>query len=98
MEEKKEAAYFKQLAKKLMFDLSDNEAEDIAKEFTTLNQQLTLLESIDTTQVQPMVYPFEQPTTFLRKDEVSHVVSQEEALCNAKQVREGHILVPKVVK
>lgn len=48
MEEIKEPAYFKELAHRLMFDLSDAEAADIAAEFETLNKQLRLLESIDT--------------------------------------------------
>ena len=87
MEEIKEPAYFKELAHRLMFDLSDAEAADIAAEFETLNKQLRLLESIDTTGVEPMVYPF-----------VDHVISREDALANAPKVRECHIVVPKVVK
>ena len=55
MEEIKDPAYFKELAHRLMFDLSDAEAADIAAEFETLNKQLRLLESIDTTGVEPMV-------------------------------------------
>ena len=96
MEEIKEPAYFKELAHRLMFDLSDAEAADIAAEFETLNKQLRLLESIDTTGVEPMVYPFETPTSYLREDVVDHVISC--ALANAPKVRECHIVVPKVVK
>lgn len=98
MEEIKEPAYFKKLARQLMFELSDEEAEDIAGEFQTLTRQLTLLESIDTTGVEPMVYPFETPTHYLRPDEISSVLPREDALANAPQVRECHIVVPKVVK
>ena len=35
---------------------------------------------------EPMVYPFEEETSFLREDEVGHVLSQQEALENAKSV------------
>ena len=45
-----------------------------------------------------MVYPFEEETSFLREDEVTHVLTQEEALRNAGSVRAGHVHVPKVVK
>ena len=45
-----------------------------------------------------MVYPFEMPTTFLREDVVENVCSQEDALKNAKAQKEGHFVVPKVVK
>ena len=89
---------YRKLAHQLMFDLSDEEVELLDKEFDTLLKQIDLLDTIDTDNVEPMVYPFEAPTIFLREDEVSHVVSQEDALSNVKKQRAGHILVPKVVK
>jgi aspartyl-tRNA(Asn)/glutamyl-tRNA(Gln) amidotransferase subunit C len=98
MEEKKDAAYFKRLAHQLMFDLSDAEAEDIVKEFDTLGRQLTLLDAVDTEGVEPMVYPFEEETSFIRADEVSNVISQDEALANVDKKLEGHFVLPKVVK
>lgn len=94
----KDIAYFKKLANQLMFDLSDDEALDIQNEFETLQEQLHLLESIDTEGVEPMVYPFEDETVYLREDEVTHVISQEDAIVNAKNATEGHFRVPKVVK
>ena len=53
---------------------------------------------VDTEDVEPMVYPFEASTTFLREDEVGHVLDQSDVLKNVKKERAGHILVPKVVK
>ena len=98
MEEIKDQAYFKALARKLMFELKDEEADDIVQEFKTLCVQLQLLEAIDTTGVEPMVYPFETPTVYLREDEENHTISQEEALSNASKVVQGHFSVPRVVK
>ena len=72
MEDIKDQAYFKALARKLMFELTDEEADDMAQEFKTLCVQLQLLEAIDTTGVEPMVYPFETPTVYLIEcDELS---------------------------
>ncbi len=96
--ERKDAAYFKKLAHNLMFDLSEEEAEDIVQEFETLTRQLALLEAIDTTGVEEMIYPFEEETAFLREDEISHVISQKEALVNAPKAKQGHFVVPRVVK
>ncbi|MBR2825719.1 MAG: Asp-tRNA(Asn)/Glu-tRNA(Gln) amidotransferase subunit GatC [Solobacterium sp.] len=98
MSEEMNKEYFKKLAKQLMFELSDEESEDIVKEFETLNKQLALLEKVNTDGVEPMVYPFEDETTFLREDEVTHVISQEDALANVKDKIEGHFILPKVVK
>lgn len=94
----KDIAYFKKLAHQLMFDLSDDEAKDIMNEFETLTEQLKLLEKIDTTNVEEMVYPFEDETSFLREDVVTNVISQSDALANVKNSTEGHFVVPKVVK
>ena len=98
MSEENSKEYFKRLANQLMFDLNDEEAEDIVKEFETLEKQLKLLDEVNTEGVEPMVYPFEDETTFLRKDEVNHVISQEDALANVKDKIEGHFILPKVVK
>lgn len=98
MEAIKDPAYFKKLARQLMFDLSEEEVKDIIEEFETLTKQMELLDRIDTTGVEEMVYPFETPTVFLREDETSHVISQDEALSNVNNARDGHFVVPKVVK
>lgn len=93
-----ESIDFKTLAHQLMFDLSDDEVKDIETEFNTLLKQLELMDAIDTDGVEPQAYCFEDETTFTREDKVVHVFSQEEALANAPKVRDGHFVVPKVVK
>ena len=98
METIKDKTYFKGLANRLMFDLNDEEATSIVDEFATLCQQLELLEAVDTTGVEPMVYPFETPTVYLRDDEEDHTISQEQAMANATKSLQGHFSVPKVVK
>ena len=57
-------AYFQKLARQLMFDVSDEEAEQLQEEFKILNKQIALLEKIDTENTEPMIYPFEAETTF----------------------------------
>ncbi len=92
-----DAEYFKHLAHQLRFDLSDEEANDIAYEFDVLIQQMNLLEKVDTENVEPMVYPFEAPTHFLREDVVEHVLTQDEALKNAPSKKNGFFVTKKVV-
>ena len=92
--EKFSTEYFHKLANDLKFDLSDEEIKD----FVAVEEQVSLFEKVDTEGVEPMVYPFEAPTTFLREDVVSDVLTQEEALTNVKDARMGHVHVPKVVK
>lgn len=96
--EKFSTEYFHKLANDLKFDLSDEEIEELKKDFVAVEKQVSLFEKVDTEGVEPMVYPFEAPTTFLREDVVSDLLTQEEALTNVKDARMGHVHVPKVVK
>jgi aspartyl-tRNA(Asn)/glutamyl-tRNA(Gln) amidotransferase subunit C len=89
--------YFKQLALNLRFRLSDEEALAIQEEFETLISQMSLLESIPTEDVEPMVYPNETPNTFLREDQALHVLSFDESLSNAPQSKNGYFVTKKVV-
>ena len=88
--EKFSTEYFHKLSNDLKFELK--------KDFVAVEEQVSLFEKVDTEGVEPMVYPFEAPTTFLREDVVSDVLTQEEALKNVKDARMGHVHVPKVVK
>lgn len=98
METIKNKEYFRALANQCMFECSDDELDEIAKEFQILEKQIKLLDEVNTEGVEPLVYPFEQETTYLREDVVDHVITQEQALANAAKTRNGHVLVPKVVK
>lgn len=88
---------FKMLANQIMFDLDEQEQLELQKDFEILNEQIDFLNEIDTDKVAEMIYPFESPTTFIREDEVECVLSQEDALQNVKEVKMGHVHVPKVV-
>lgn len=90
--------YFQKLAGGIMLDVNDEEVEDLKQEFAILTSQIQLFDKVDTEGVEPMIYPFEEETYFLREDVVDHVLSQQDALKNAKSVRAGHVHVPKVVK
>ena len=50
--------YFHKLANDLKFDLSDEEINELKKDFIEVEKQVELFEKIDTTGVEPMVYPF----------------------------------------
>lgn len=88
----------KELALDLMFEVNEDEATDIENDFKTLDKMLEFFDSIDTNNVEEMIYPFEEPTLFLRDDEISDIISQDAAMKNVKKVKQGHVVVPKVVK
>ena len=59
MVENKNREYFQKLANQLMFNLSNEEADELVSEFGTLEQQFALMEEINTDGVEEMIYPFE---------------------------------------
>ena len=91
-------AKVQELANDLMFKVNDDEINDIINEFDSLEKMISFFDSIDTDNVEEMIYPIDIETTYLREDEESNTISQEDALANVKKTKQGHILVPKVVK
>ena len=98
MVENQDREYFQKLANQLMFNISDEEADELVSEFGTLEKQFAIMEEIDTDGVEEMIYPFEEPTTYIRHDEPDHVISQDDAMRNVTKKLEGHFVLPKVVK
>ena len=96
--EKFSSEYFQRLAADLKFSLSEDEIRSLQHDFEEVERQMELFDAVDTEGVEPMVYPFEAPTAFLREDVECETISQAEALANVKDVRMGHVHVPKVVK
>ena len=86
-------------AKKLMFTLSDEELEKLVKEFDIIQQQMELIGEIPgVDDVEPMTFPFDVTSNFLREDETTIPENREEILKNAKDVQDGQIRLPKVVR
>ena len=88
---------FKDLANQLRFSLSDAEAQDIKNEFDVLIDQMDLLNKIDTEGNEPMVYPFDEETSFMREDVADQVLPVQEVLKNAPKTKNGFFVTQKVV-
>ena len=69
----------------------------LINEYNVFMSHVQALEAIDTTGVDPLAFPYEIETTFLREDEPTHTLTTDEALKNAKRVKDNQIQVPKVV-
>lgn len=81
----------------LMFDMTDEQYDLILSDFNVTLDQLKLIGDIDLEGVEPMTFPFECYTDFLRDDEDIKTISREDALKNAKDVVDDQIRLPKVV-
>ena len=88
----------KKVANNLMFDMTDEEYDTLLNEFDVLVQQFELMSSIEGLEdVEPMSFPFDVTTDYLREDVPMEPIKREDALASAKDVVEGQIRLPKVV-
>lgn len=95
---KYDKALLKKCANNLLFDMSDSQYDVLLKEFDILMKQMKVLGEIEGLEnVDPMTFPFEVTTSFLREDIPEESLSKEDILRNAKDVQDGQIKLPKVV-
>lgn len=89
----------KDAANRLLFDLSDEQYKTLYEEFQTLKKQMEKMGEIKgLDQYEPMTFPFDCSTSYLREDEPTAPLSREEVLENAGNVKDGQIKLPKVVQ
>ena len=85
-------------ASKMMFEMSDAQYNALIKELNVFLKQVDLIGQIpNIDDVEPMTFPFDVTTTYLREDVVEAPLSNDEALKNASDVKDGQIRLPKVV-
>ena len=91
-------ALLKTSANKLMFDMNEQQYNTLLDEFEIILQQMDLIGQIEgVDDVEPMTFPFEVSIDFIREDIVVDELSQDEVLKNASEVKDGYIILPKVI-
>ena len=88
----------KDAANRLLFDMSEEEYKTLLEEFDIITKQMRLIgEDATLDEVEPMTFPFECTTTYLREDVPGTPLVREEAIKNAGNKTGGQIKLPKVV-
>ena len=89
----------KTTANKLMFDMTDEQYDQLVSEFDILIKQMNLIGEIDGVDTaEPMTFPFDVTNDYLREDVATAPDKKEEILKNSAYVVDGQIRLPKVVK
>ena len=89
----------KTAANKLMFDMSDEQYDNLLNEFDVILKQMELIGDIEgVDDASPMTFPFDVTSTYLREDEATTPEDRDVVLRNAKDVVDGQIRLPRVVK
>ena len=89
----------KTAANKLMFDMSEEQYNHLLNEFDVIVSQMNLIGKIKgVDNATPMTFPFDVTSTKLREDIATTPLERDVALKNAKDVVDGQIRLPRVVK
>ena len=89
------------LAKKLMFEMNEDEYDTLEKEFDVILKQMDLIGRIkDIESVTPMTFPFdlELDDSCLREDVFNNEICFDDMVVNVKDYEDNRIRVPKVVE
>ena len=89
----------KESAQKLMFEMSEEQYENILNEFDLIYSQMKIIGEIEgVDEVEPMFFPFDVTNDYLREDVPTTPIERKELLRNTKDVENGFISLPRVVK
>ena len=89
----------KATANSLMFDMSDAEYEQLLKDFSMLTEQMKIFDQIEGLDDVPgMVFPYDVTNDYLREDIPSTPLNRDDVLKNCKDVKDGQVRLPRVVK
>lgn len=85
-------------ANRLLFDMSDKEYQTLLEEFKILTKQMESIGKIEGLEkYEPMTFPFDCSSSYLREDVASKPLDKKQALKNAGSTMDGQIKLPKVV-
>ena len=88
----------KDAANRLLFTMSDEQYQTLLEEFDVLKRQMDLIGEIEgLDSYEPMTFPFDCTTSFLREDVPTTPLDRGEALKNAGSKEDGQIKLPKVI-
>lgn len=88
-------------AKKLMFEMNEDEYKTLEKEFEVILKQMDLIGKIDNIDdVSPMTFPFdmELDDSYLREDVCNNEICFDDMKINVKESLGNRVKVPKVVE
>jgi len=86
-------------ANRLMLELTDEELDILMNELSIIikkMEEVGRLPGIE--ESEPMTFPFDVTNSFLREDDEVSELNKEDVLKNAKDVQDGQVKLPKVVK
>ncbi len=78
--------------------LADNEKSKIKEDLNSIVAMFDTLQEVDTTDIEPLRHINEDIINRMREDVVNNELSNDDALVNTKNTKDGFIAVPKFLK
>ena len=86
-------------ADKVMLSIEDVEYDSLIVELQDIVKQLEQMDSIEgINDAEPMTFPFDVKVDYLREDIPETPLPREDVLKNSRDIEDGQIRLPKVVK
>jgi len=86
----------KQLAAVSQIAMTDEEAEKYVPDMQSILQFASMLQELNTDDVEPTIHILYE-TNVLRQDKPEYSLTQEEALKNAPEAKDGYFKVPSIL-
>ena len=87
-----------EFAKELMFNLSEEQCENLLLEFKAIEKQMEIVTNINTNNIEPLNYPLPIINTLLRSDNVGEPLTCKSILNIAPETEKDYISINQVIK
>lgn len=89
----------KEYSENLMFKMKEEEYDTLLNEFNTFLGWMDYINKIDgLSEIEPLYFPYDIGNVTLREDEPIESIDSSLALSNAKEVKDGSVVVPRVIE
>ncbi|MEJ2250776.1 MAG: Asp-tRNA(Asn)/Glu-tRNA(Gln) amidotransferase subunit GatC [Candidatus Lokiarchaeota archaeon] len=86
------------ISKLALIDVSEKEKEKLLNQLNEIINYFKKLKDLDTKNIEPLYHPIKDLYNVFREDKVQKGLTQEEALKNAENTKDGYIKAPRIVK
>lgn len=86
-----------EFAEELMFNLSDEQCENLLLEFKAIEKQMEIVTNINTTAIEPLNYPLSINNNLLRNDNIGESLTCKSILSIAPETENDYISINQVI-
>ncbi|WP_338960095.1 MULTISPECIES: Asp-tRNA(Asn)/Glu-tRNA(Gln) amidotransferase subunit GatC [unclassified Spiroplasma] len=97
IEKKMTTKMLHEFANELMFNLSEEQCENLLLEFKAIEKQMEIVTNINTNDIEPLNYPFPIINNLLRSDNVGTHLTSKSVLNIAPEVENNYISINQVI-